>query len=84
MAKKNTTPVVKVTHTEMICWSINYQKSRRDEYVAKKERVKSALISDAEIYCIESWCDEEITRIDSTLCFLYQMYQIETGKEYCG
>lgn len=79
MAKKNTAPVVKVTHTEMICWSIHFQEAQREEFVQKAARAQAT-----DNFEIESWCREEVNRIDVILDILHQMYLIETGTEYCG
>ena len=79
MAKKNTAPVVKVTHTEMICWSIRYNELKREDCSTKLERAKAAQLSE-----IEGWCREELARIDTILSILHQLYKVETGTEYCG
>lgn len=79
MAKKNAPAIVKVTHTEMICWSIRFQEAQRDEFVQKAARAQAA-----DKFEIESWCREEVNRIDAIIEVLQQMYMTETGVEYNG
>lgn len=79
MAKKNNAPVVKVTHTQMICWSIKCNEDKRIEWLDRFGKAR-----DIEDQAIQDYCMREIERIDAILDILRQMYKTETGTEYCG
>lgn len=73
-----------VTHTQILCWAITQQETQRKEEVHRLTRLEEADTEPALKASLGDSLRESIDQYDQVLEILRQMYEFETGKEYCG
>lgn len=82
MARKNENQ--KVTHTQVLCWAINYQEAQRKEEADKIDRLHEVNADPVQFSGLIAELQKRVEQYDQVLAILRQMYEFETGTEYCG
>lgn len=70
---------MKVTHTQTICWAIKHLESERAIALDRAGKAKEAGMAD-----LQNAFVDEAANYNNAIGTLAQLYEIETGKEYCG